>query len=147
MTQTATPFQQTVPAELATAPRARLSFIDGLRGLAVLMVLTYHCWVHTIGERHLPVTVAFLHRNVDVTIPLHLGYVGVHLFLVLSGFCLTYPLVREGVAGMRLELGRFFRRRAWRILPPYYVALLIFSLLPVAERGLRGFLHRSPGGV
>jgi peptidoglycan/LPS O-acetylase OafA/YrhL len=145
MTQTAVnPAQQSISPETSTAPHARLTFIDGLRGLAVLMVLAYHCWVHTIRA---PIPVALGRWHVDVTTPLHLGYVGVHLFLLLSGFCLTYPLVREGGAGMSLDPRRFFRRRAWRILPPYYVALLGFALLPVIERGLRAFLHRSPGGV
>ena len=79
------------PLSLAPAARPRpaaprLLYVDGLRGLGMLMVLTYHCWVHPVG---VPVRVPLLGGAVDVTAPLHLGYLGVHLFLVLSGFCLT----------------------------------------------------------
>lgn len=115
----------------------RLPFIDGLRGLAILSVLVYHCWVHTIRS---PIFVSAAGRHLDVTAPLHYGYLGVHLFLVLSGFCLTFPLARRGPSGMELDLSRFFRRRAQRILPPYYVALAIFTLLLIAERKLRAVL-------
>jgi peptidoglycan/LPS O-acetylase OafA/YrhL len=96
----------------------RLAFIDGLRGLALLMVLTYHAWVHPV---RVPIRLPFL--GLDVTAPVHFGYLGVHLFLVLSGFCLTYPLAQ---GPLRVDLARFARRRAWRILPPYYVALALF---------------------
>jgi len=125
-------------------PRSRLPYIDGLRGLAVLMVLAYHCWVHTIQA---PITVGILGRRLDLTAPLHLGYLGVHLFLVLSGFCLTYPLVRDNAIAVRLEPRRFFRRRGWRILPPYYAALLLLSLLPLVERGVRAAVGASTAGV
>jgi peptidoglycan/LPS O-acetylase OafA/YrhL len=120
---------------VTAAPGGRLTFIDGLRGLAMLMVLAYHCWVHT---GHAPISVPLGRWHLDVTNPLHLGYLGVHLFLVLSGFCLTYPLAREGAAAMRLDPRRFFRRRAWRILPPYYAALALFILLPLIEQRVQG---------
>src|SRR5437763_10757639 len=99
------PAQVPAPHEGPPLPGQRLPFIDGLRGLAVAMVLTYHCWVHTIQA---PIQVPVGRWYLDVTAPLHLGYLGVHLFLVLSGFCLTYPLARNGASGMRLELRRFF---------------------------------------
>lgn len=115
----------------------RLPFIDGLRGVAMLMVLVNHCWYFTVGKA-VPLSIG--RRQVDITAPLHFGYLGVHLFLLLSGFCLTYPLARRGVAGMRLELGRFARRRAWRILPPYYSALAVFIPLQIFVP-----LHGAPG--
>jgi peptidoglycan/LPS O-acetylase OafA/YrhL len=138
------PAQPPTPEEQRLFPGKRLPFIDGLRGLAVLMVLVYHCWVHTIRA---PILVAVAGRSVDVTGPLHYGYLGVHLFLLLSGFCLTYPLVQNGAAGMRLELRRFFRRRAWRILPPYYVAVALFSVFPLVEIGARALLGWTTAGV
>jgi peptidoglycan/LPS O-acetylase OafA/YrhL len=123
----------TLPRERSAATKpARLPFVDGLRGLAILIVLTYHCWVHTI---HAAIWMPLGVLRLDVTAPLHYGYVGVHLFLLLSGFCLTYPLARRGQergdarGGLRVEWGRFFQRRAWRILPPYYAALAGFALL------------------
>lgn len=143
-TLTTAPAQPPTPEEQRLFPGKRLPFIDGLRGLAVLMVLVYHCWVHTIQG---PIPVAVGRWSVDITGPLHYGYLGVHLFLLLSGFCLTYPLVQGGTVAMRLETRRFFRRRAWRILPPYYVALAAFSLLPLLEVTVRSARGWSTGGV
>jgi peptidoglycan/LPS O-acetylase OafA/YrhL len=54
----------------------------------------------------------------------------VSLFLVLSGFCLFNPLVRKSaLADVRLDVGGFCRRRARRILPPYYVAIALFVMV------------------
>jgi peptidoglycan/LPS O-acetylase OafA/YrhL len=124
--------QPQVPRQTAPAPRARMAYIDGLRGLAMLMVLGFHCWL----SAGVALPLAIGRWRFDGTFLLQHGYLGVHLFLVLSGFCLAYPLTREGAAGMRLEIGRFARRRAWRILPPYYVALALFSLRPLLEKAL-----------
>ena len=115
------------PLEARSAPR--LHFIDGLRGLAMLMVLLYHCWLFggmwsvglTLGARHL-----------DVAPLLGFGHVGVNLFLVLSGFCLYWPLVKGG-ARRGPTLWEFAGRRCRRIIPPYYVTLLLFGALPLAQ--------------
>src|SRR2546421_594614 len=145
MTQTADrPTFETRSPNPLPYERGRLPFIDGLRGLAMLWVLVYHCWVHTVRT---PIPVSVGARHLDLTAPRHLGYLGVQLFLVLSGFCLTYPLARRGAAGMTLDLRRFFRRRAWRILPPYYVALAAFALLPTVERGIRSALGQDASEV
>jgi len=50
------------------------------------------------------------------------GHSSVAVFIVISGFCLMLPISRNG--GSITSLGAFFRRRARRILPPYYAALL-----------------------
>jgi len=115
------------PLEARSAPR--LHFIDGLRGLAMLMVLLYHCWLFggmwsvglTVGGRH-----------IDVAPILGFGHIGVNLFLVLSGFCLYWPFVK---GGRRREptLWEFSKKRCRRILPPYYVTLLLFSAVPFIE--------------
>ncbi len=95
---------------------ARLAFVDGLRGLAILMVLLRHFYmaVYTPG----------LPRWADV---LGLGYLGVHLFLVLSGFCVAWAFV--GTRPHDMNLREFAWRRASRILPAYYAALILFTLL------------------
>ena len=48
---------------------------------------------------------------------------------------------------MRLQLGCFFQRRAWRILPPFYVALLAFSLMRMLEGPLMAVLGRQGGDL
>jgi peptidoglycan/LPS O-acetylase OafA/YrhL len=121
--------------DVTAAPKRppRLPYIDGLRGLALLLVLFYHAWVHPVGA---PILLPLLGFHVDVAAPAYFGFAGVRLFVVLSGFCLTYPLAHSD---LRMQLRRFWRRRAWRILPPYYVALAIFILLRVV-------MHRPTAG-
>jgi peptidoglycan/LPS O-acetylase OafA/YrhL len=88
--------------------------LDGLRGFAALYVVVFHCWLLTF--RGFPAN-----RG-----PVWLGWVlyghlAVVFFLVLSGFSLGISPARSG-----WRLGgtlRYARRRAWRILPPYWAAL------------------------
>ena len=109
------------PTDSPSAPR--LHFIDGLRGLAMLMVLLYHCWLFG-GAWAVGVTLG--KHELNFAQILSFGHIGVNLFLVLSGFCLYWPFVK---AGKRREptLWEFAQKRCRRILPPYYVTLLIFG--------------------
>jgi peptidoglycan/LPS O-acetylase OafA/YrhL len=94
----------------------RLDYIDGLRAVAVLMVMLFHSRVHAPG-------VVLGHAFLE-------GTHGVDLFFVLSGFCLSLPtlekLRREG--SMRFDLVGFAAKRLLRIFPPYAFAVLIFAL-------------------
>lgn len=63
------------------------------------------------------------------------GTFGVRLFFVLSGFLITYLMLREREAVGRFSFGQFFIRRMLRIWPPYYaVVLYSFTMLPLAQR-------------
>lgn len=110
------------------AEKERLAWIDGLRGIAVgLVVLS-----HTVQWYALPVAAAQ-----RITSPLAAlavagaGGEGVSLFLVISGFCLSYPalLRRERGETRWFVPSVFFARRFLRILPPYYAAVLLCVLL------------------
>jgi peptidoglycan/LPS O-acetylase OafA/YrhL len=81
--------------------------IQGLRAVAVLMVLVYH-----------------IHPNL---IPG--GYVGVDIFFVISGFIITKLLYEEIKTNHCLQLGKFFSRRIFRLLPSALVVLLSVALL------------------
>lgn len=119
--------------ETSRKSKVRLDYIDGLRAVACLYVVMYHLFLlwpvashssGTLGMRFLALLTRFAAY----------GHVGVDVFLALSGFCLFYPLCLNGGATHnllpRLDLDRYARRRARRILPPYLAALMLFSILP-----------------
>lgn len=94
--------------------------LDGLRAIAALSVMIFHSY-HSVRQR---VVVAGL----DISFLWNYGQSGVHLFFVLSGFLLFMPFARAMLNGRPLpSVKRFFQRRALRILPAYYVCLLILS--------------------
>ena len=124
----------------SAAPRVeRLPQIDGLRGFAISLVLLTHTWVF-FGAPALAVKVAG-HSMVLAAVPA-LGHVGVNLFLVISGFSLAWPFMRDPQGRDRSSLVKFFRRRAQRILPPYYASILVIYLL-----GLSFDLFFRPGAA
>jgi peptidoglycan/LPS O-acetylase OafA/YrhL len=104
---------------------SRLIFIDGLRALAMLMVLICHYWY--VGHQwHLHIGIPHHYKNAALLA--EFGFVGVDLFLVLSGFCLYWPFVSRGETPGP-TLAQFLKRRCLRILPPYYVALVSLAIL------------------
>lgn len=106
----------------------RLPQLDGVRGLVALYVVLHHAWL-TIWPAQGGLLAPGAPAGTGV---LAYGHFAVGVFIVLSGFCLTAPVVR---AGWRLPGGAlgFFRRRARRILPPYYAAVA-FALLLIGTR-------------
>ena len=62
------------------------------------------------------------------------GYLGVDLFFFISGFCLYYPYARAALERRAAPtLGRFFERRAMKIVPSYLIALAVFAIVYRAE--------------
>ncbi len=105
--------------------QGHIDYLDGLRGIAIALVLISHAWGFALVNTT---------RSVGYTTFLdnlfwH-GYEGVSLFLVLSGFCLSIGPLRKRREGSLdwFRPAQFFGRRAWRILPPYYVALTLSVL-------------------
>lgn len=96
-------------------PSSRFAYIDGIRALAALFVVLCHAWYEPTNGYYK--TRLFNHLGLSY------GPIAVAVFIVVSGFCLTLPLAkRDGDLGSVLE---FFRRRARRILPPYYACIIL----------------------
>lgn len=112
--------------------RGRLVGLDGIRGFAALFVVLHHCWLLSFPgfpANTGPVWTGWLLY----------GHLAVVVFITLSGFSLAVSPARHG-----WELGgraRFAHRRAWRILPPYWAALLIsliiaWTIIPEPDTGV-----------
>jgi peptidoglycan/LPS O-acetylase OafA/YrhL len=113
---------------LARPASIHLRYLDGFRGLAALYVTLFHAYVNpTYGEP--PIFWRPVQAVVNLLMFGHFGVVG---FIVLSGYCLSIPFVRRPRDYTLVEVRRFVWRRAWRILPAYYVALLLSMLVLVA---------------
>lgn len=121
----------------------RLPWVDALRGIAVLLVLGRHFPVEFISLPHPLLKPLQIWKQV--------GWTGVDLFFVISGFLISGLLFREYQKTNRLNMMRFFIRRAIRILVPFY-SFLILSLplrfeyahvrnLCVEFFFLQGYLH------
>lgn len=102
------------------APRVRLDYLDGLRGIAALYVVFHHALMEIdfhLDGAGLPSGVAHAVGG------LLYGQIGVDIFIVLSGYCLMLPIARSDNGALRGGLGAYFVRRARRILPPYFAVL------------------------
>jgi peptidoglycan/LPS O-acetylase OafA/YrhL len=113
------PRSKTRHEELAIDPRfqdrERQPGLDLLRALAIVVVVIYHAAL--FGFK--------LPGRVD-----RFGWIGVDLFFVLSGYLIGGQLLASLARDRRINLGRFFARRALRIMPAYFVVLAIYFLLP-----------------
>jgi peptidoglycan/LPS O-acetylase OafA/YrhL len=117
------PVQPPVPSVLAAGSESRLPALDGIRGLAILMIMQYHFWGLAFGLSGRPRTLRIDEWVSDVRI---VGWTSVDLFFVLSGFLITGILLdakRESSNYFR----SFYARRFLRIFPLYY-AFLLFLL-------------------
>lgn len=108
------PSGQEERASGAHAGHRQVLGLDGLRGLAALYVVLFHCWLYTFPGYPDSSAPGWLDG-------LMFGRLAVVFFLVLSGFSLAISPARHGWRSG--GVAQFLRRRAWRILPPYWAAL------------------------
>jgi len=99
----------TVRIPPAAAPKPQNRFfedVEGLRGIAVMLVVLFHAGVpHMAG-----------------------GFVGVDAFFVISGFLITGLLLREYERNGRLSFRGFYARRARRIIPPAALTIVVTAI-------------------
>ena len=119
-TVTAPAALETTPARPRTPGKARTRrailghspALDGLRGVALVLVLVYHF--------------------MGVNGPLPGGWSGVDIFFVLSGFLITALILDEKRLHGHVSLGRFYARRALRLMPALVFLLVVWSLILLA---------------
>jgi peptidoglycan/LPS O-acetylase OafA/YrhL len=110
-------YAQRPSGEAAPHPHGRLAPINGLRGIAIVGVLYFHVIGGLWSAAQLPAWLAPFVTNT---------WTGVNLFFILSGFVLFLPYAADGKAMRPVsERLRFYRRRAWRLLPLFYVAVAV----------------------
>lgn len=100
-------------------PTMRVPGLDTLRTLAILAVVAFHLWGYhgsSIPGWFAPVA--------------RVGWMGVDLFFVLSGYLIANQLFRIYSAGARPSLLRFYRNRLFRILPAYLAVLALYFYVP-----------------
>jgi len=106
--------------------REYIAALTGLRGVAAFFVFLYHYEALHPGIR-LDLLIPYV--GVILQFPLGLGFVGVDLFFVLSGFLLTLPFARAALGlGPKPALPRYFKRRFLRVFPAYYAQFFIILL-------------------
>jgi peptidoglycan/LPS O-acetylase OafA/YrhL len=105
-------------AEVNRSKLGHIPALDGIRGLAILMVLIYHFTPQGDAVQHgITQTIA---RIIDM------GWTGVDLFFVLSGFLITGILLRSKSSPRYFV--NFYSRRALRIFPLYYFVLILVAI-------------------
>jgi peptidoglycan/LPS O-acetylase OafA/YrhL len=105
MTQSSKSKKINAPAQKVTTRSSHLPGIDGLRAIAVILVVLFH-----VVPGALPG-----------------GGLGVDIFFVLSGFLITGLLVTEKGDSGHIRFGSFWARRARRLLPALAILLLVCS--------------------
>nr|WP_286189472.1 acyltransferase family protein [Sanguibacter hominis] len=100
--------------------------LDGLRAIAILLVLAFHLAPAAVPG----------------------GFVGVDVFFVISGFLITTGILREHASTGRLALGTFWAKRARRLLPALALVLVVCASIALAVGGdVRVDLDRQAFGA
>lgn len=117
-----------------TPNRPRFGYIDALRGLAAVAVMVYHYGTGPLQPLLAQVLPGPLVRSFSQ------GWLGVHVFFVLSGFVIAYAVGRHEITARAAAL--FAVRRQVRLDPPYWVSLALSCAVP----WMLYFQHHRPPG-
>lgn len=105
--------------ETATSTGSHFDVLDGLRGMAILLVVAFH-------TLYVNPDAGFFARLFNWAV-IQAGWMGVPVFFVLSGFLISYPFFQRREEDPRAWYMRgYATRRAAKILPPFYLSILFF---------------------
>jgi len=119
-------------SQLAALTRSHLPSLDWARGLAVGWVFIFHSLAPASGYQRVDWNSQI--RNIDFSASgllfalASFGVYGVAIFFAISGFCIQISFTRSKTKSWI----NFFVRRSFRIFPPYWFWLSIFSMLAVS---------------
>jgi len=126
------------------APSSRLPSLDGWRAVSIIMVLGYHAAMAS-PDSESPVFSMFFDGNL-----------GVRFFFVISGFLITWLLLKESKQTGKVSLNNFYVRRFLRIFPVYFVYVLVlfglqlfakFKETPAGWLGMLTFTRNFTDGL
>ena len=106
--------------------KKRLVELDLLRTLAIFLVIGRHTPYLAPSQYPYPIKMFFWYW-------LKIGWIGVDLFFVLSGFLISGLLFREYTQYGQIKPGRFLIRRAFKLYPAYYAFLLITLIWQIVD--------------
>ena len=96
--------------------KIRMAGLDSLRALAIILVFLFHYpWIH---------------MQSDFGVLGNIGWCGVDLFFVLSGYLIGNQLLSKLAQGQTLAMGKFYYRRLMRTLPDYWFVLILYLWVP-----------------
>ncbi|HKO45766.1 MAG TPA: acyltransferase [Pyrinomonadaceae bacterium] len=117
-----------------TLSNGRLQSIDALRGIAALCVVLYHGVLQT--QNSVPANI-FQWPVKGVVFLSSLGYIGVFLFFVISGFCIHLQWAKSQIGNPQpIRFGAFWKRRIRRLYPPYLIAIFLFLAMAAFSVGI-----------
>lgn len=116
-----------------------IDVLDGIRAVTIMIIVWYHIWQQSwIMPIWGDINLDWIPRN---------GAICVDMMILLSGFCLFLPYAREMVYGIKAGSAKeFYLKRAARIMPSYYVSVLICLILfalPLGEYSNRLFMAKD----
>jgi peptidoglycan/LPS O-acetylase OafA/YrhL len=107
--------------EILPSTGSHFDLLDGLRGVAILLVVCRHAF-YTNPSR------GFLSTFINYTL-IQSGWMGVPIFFVLSGFLISYPFLKARLNSENFwRQPGYFARRAGKIIPPFYFSIVLFVL-------------------
>jgi peptidoglycan/LPS O-acetylase OafA/YrhL len=121
--------------EVQSSTGKHFDVLDGLRGVAILMVVAYHGFYTNPGAGALMRLIGGVFGT---------GWMGVPIFFVLSGFLISYPFFRGRAADKRFWYQQgYTRRRVGKIIPPFYLSIVIFTLYYFLRFSNSAYLHAA----
>jgi peptidoglycan/LPS O-acetylase OafA/YrhL len=101
--------------------------IDGLRFIAILLVVLFHLSAEVVAKSRVPLTIQPWYSGVFAF--LGRGDIGVRIFFVISGFILGRPFARHYLLGHpRPSLSSYYLRRLTRLEPPYLINISVCAI-------------------